>query len=522
MLKLLKLNLIFPNKDYVKYMSEVTSSKLFDGNNIHEGGLYSEEIFGPSGSKARMERFAYINLYRNIIHPLIYTNLISLSSLYKKVIEGKVYVTLKKGKYIEVDEKDGDTGYTYFLETYEQLIHEENDSPERKEKLDLLKKFKNPVYDKLLVYPAGLRDFTVDKYGNVKEHEMVEYYNKILSISSLIKDYKHLGSEVDDIFIKLQDSVNELYDYLFSLVDGKHKIINKNFTSRYVDFGTMNVFTSTPLNLENINDDIDIFATQLGLLQYIKSIDPIAKFCLNNFIGERCFSVDSTKAKLFNTSFKTEYIDVTNKIKDLWTTQKGMDTIFNMAYRDDFLNYVVTIDEHYPLVIEDGEDYVNIYTDSSFIPEGVEVRGITYGELLFYMLIVNDDHKKYPAAITRHPVAGPNSIFISSVKLNTTVESKKRTVNIIDDEVFSKEIINTPIPNKSYMQGFTPSVARLTGLGADHDGDKGLTRILFTEEAIEELNTFMNSTSYFVNTDLTPAFDFEDNISKFVMLTLTK
>jgi len=522
MKKILNLNLLFPKKEYIKYMSQVLSTRVFDGNAVNKEGLYSEEIFGPIGSEIRMNKFGYIDLYKEIIHPMIYINLISLSSLYKKVAEGKAYVILKKGEYIEVSEEEGNTGFNYFLETYKDLKHVENESKERTDKIKLVKKYSDPTYDKLLVYPAGLRDFTVDRHGNVKEHEMVEYYTKVLSISNLVKEYKNLGSDVDDIFLKLQLAVNELYEYLFSMIDGKNKIIGKNFASRYVDYGTMNVFTSTPIVIGNLDDDIDITATQLGLYQYIKSIDPLAKYCLNRFIAERCFSLDSNKARLFTAKFKTEYVDIENKTKELWTTQRGMDTIFNMSNKDKFLNSTVAIEGHYPLVISEDKDSVTIYTDSANIPEGVEVRGITYGEVLFYMLIIDDDHVKYPGAFTRHPVAGPNSIFISKINLNTTVDSLSRIVNIVEDEVWSKKVVNTPVLGNYYMLGFTTSVGRLSGLSADFDGDKGITRVLFLEETIQELNNFMNTVPYYVNPDKSPTHDFQDNISEFTMLTLTK
>lgn len=523
MKNLLNLVLLFPNKEYTKYMGEVTSNKLFDNTVIKKEGLYSEDIFGPVGSEARMRKFGFINLYKEIVHPLVWINFISLSNTYKKIVEGKHYVILKNGEYRDSDEENGDTGYNYFLSTFKQLKLVENDSPERSEKIKFINSHPTPTMDKLLVYPAGLRDFNIDRHGNIKEHEMVEYYNKVISIASMVKEYKHLGSEVDDIFLKLQMAVVDLYEYLFSLIDGKNKLINKNFSTRYVDYGSTNVFTSTPLVLASLDDEVDVLATQLGLLQYIKGIDPIAKYCLSKFISERCFSTDSVKARLFNTDFKSVYVDVDNKIKDLWTTVGGMDTIFNMASKSEFLNAIVILDGYYPLVLEDKEDEVIIYTESAGIPEDAVLRGITYGEILYYMLIIEDNHNKYPGIFTRHPVAGPNSIFPSKINLNTTVNAKRKTVKIVDAlSPFQKDILNTPVIGNSYMLGFTPSIGRLAPMGADHDGDKGGTRILFTEESIKELDNFMNTVPYFVNPDMTPTHDFEDNMSKFVMQTLTK
>jgi len=519
--KLINLNLLFPNDAYVKYMKEVKATRVFDGTNVEEEGLYSEDIFGAIGSEVRMSRFGYIDLFTDIIHPLLYINLISLSSLYKKVIEGKAFVILKKGEYIEVPEEEGSTGFTYFLSTFKQLKLERNDSKERDEKIDLINKHAHPVYNKILVYPAGLRDFSVDRHGNIKEHEMVDYYVKIISLSKLVREYKHLGSDVDDILLKIQTGCVELYEYLFSLVDGKHKVIRKNFTSRYVDYGTFNVLTSTPVKIDSLDDDTDITATQMGMLQYIKSIDPIAKFALNRFIPEKCFSLDGGKARVFDSNYKSMYIEVSNKSRDLWTTQRGYDTIFNMAGKDEFLNTIVSIDEHYPIVLSEDKDNIYLYRESDSIPEGVEVRPLVYGEMLYFMLLEDDNHKKYPSLTTRHPVAGPNSIYVSPIKLNTTTRSLRKTIHFVEEG--TKIIVpNAPVLGDNYMLGFTPPTSRLKGMGADHDGDKSISRVMFTEESIEELNAFMNSVAYFVNPDLTPTLDFDDDISKFVALTLTK
>ena len=61
---------------------------IYEGitNNFHEEGLFSISIFGRLGDEVRDKRFSYIDIKTKIMHPVIYTRLVKLKSLYEEKI----------------------------------------------------------------------------------------------------------------------------------------------------------------------------------------------------------------------------------------------------------------------------------------------------------------------------------------------------------------------------------------------------------------------------------------------------
>ena len=66
-----------------KQLGKVTSGNMFDGANynLHPEGLWSNEIFGPVGDPLRLKKQAYMDLNVEILHPLVYRELISANKL---------------------------------------------------------------------------------------------------------------------------------------------------------------------------------------------------------------------------------------------------------------------------------------------------------------------------------------------------------------------------------------------------------------------------------------------------------
>ena len=78
-LSLLNLN----QGELYRSLNPVKSTQMFTGANyqLHPEGLWSNEIFGAMGSPERMTKQAYIDLNVDIIHPVVYRELICSSSL---------------------------------------------------------------------------------------------------------------------------------------------------------------------------------------------------------------------------------------------------------------------------------------------------------------------------------------------------------------------------------------------------------------------------------------------------------
>ena len=524
------LKLIFPNTQYVKYMNEITSTTLFTdmGRQIDDDGLYSQRIFGTVGSDSRAKIFAYIDLVVDIIHPRIYDTIMSLSGIYKGIVNGTIYAKFDKDlkDFVPSDILNGETGYSFFMRYVNDIKFKESDSPERSNKIAMIYKYRKLgklTNNKLLVLPAGLREFSIDKNGKIEEVEINDYYRDILNAAKLLKNFKQNPS-IDNMVLSLQNKVQELYKHLMYLMDGKKKLLNGSWSSRAVEFGTKTVAIGTPDKIEDINamnyDVLD--KASVSLVSYIKSIDPLAKhLVLKNFLNN-IFTIDSNDAVLFTKKKIPERVSIPQKVRDGWVTNDGLDSLFNNLKDNDIRNTEVMIGDYYLTVLVDKGDTIEYYEDPYSIPEADSkyVRPITYGELVY--LSVVEKEGKQPGFITRYPITEQGSIIPVKVYILTTGEF--RDVTFIRHGIIDKEmkLLNYPSQKSAWVNGTRVPYSRINGLGLDYDGDQISLVMPLTEEAITELNSLMDSVTPYIGPDGKSMIEIVDKVVDNVVKFLTK
>lgn len=141
---LFNIDLIPLNKDTVRHMQPVENTNVFETNSsvFAKKGLYDTNIFGPVGSEARNTTLSYIDLHIPVLHPYLYMILTSLGDKYLQVFEGKKYATfdseLKDIKLVA--DRKGSTGYTYMLTTIKKIQWNDNNSDQRRYRIDLINK----------------------------------------------------------------------------------------------------------------------------------------------------------------------------------------------------------------------------------------------------------------------------------------------------------------------------------------------------------------------------------------------
>lgn len=497
----LALNLIFPNREYVKYMGEVSSTVAIDNREIDSKGLYSIETFGPLGSEERMQRFGYIDLYLPIIHPKIYQILIKISSLYKGIILSTKTAKFDSRKRDFIADPDGETGYSFFMKhIYELKITKESDSSEFDNSKKLFYKYQSKrllTNDKLLVLPAGMRDINIEDDNRVTEDEINEYYKKVISAASMLEGERNINPSLDFILANLQEKVNELYSAILLLLKGKKKFIGGHVTGRSIDYSTRNIATGKQKPIEdlaNFNEDV-INTTIFGLYQFIKSAEPFVKHHVNELYISRLFNTADYRALLFDPKLKRmKEVSLPNDEIERFTTSKGLTTLFNRMVDSYVRQIEVPIGDYLLLPVYDSGDRVEIYLDDESIPDEYrgKLRGITYGELLY--TAIYPKFKELLTTVTRYPIAEEGGIFISYVDVNTTTEIRK--VNLkIKSQFDTKELTieNYPRLDSEYNDSLGVPYTRSSGLGLDFDGDSITTTILLTDEALEEGKKFINS-----------------------------
>lgn len=501
---LLNLDIIVPDKNIVQFIGKVSKLNIFEfsgSSEFEKEGLFSTNIFGSIGSNTRNETFGYIDLGVKILHPLVYDYLLSLSTFYTSIIQGKTKAIFKDGNFIE--DENGRTGLYFFIENLPNLILDDNGSDQRKNKIELIRKYgnKKDLTQYLLVLPAGLRDYTLKDNNTPSEDEINNMYRTILSISNTLKNINiDIEDETVDLYntivLSMHDNFLKIYMYIKDILDGKNGLIQNKWSKRSVKFGTRNVITpSTNLikDLRDKNNHINPTDTVIGLHQFIGSISPIAKKYLTQIISE-VFDVESNKAYLYNyKTLKLELTELNPKDKKDWVSYEGLDSLIEKFSQDDYKFLPVKIANKYVGLVRDDGKNINLYFN-----EEVEIdqytRPLTYIEL-FYIAIY-DVRKKYPGMLTRFPVDGMKSSYLTTFFVKTTIED--RTINY-KHGYEEKIMYNYPIMNKKPFNSLSPHYTRLEGIGGDHDGDMVSVFAFFSDESIEESHETLKSLKYILN-----------------------
>jgi len=525
--KKLKIVPIFPNDKYVKYMGEVTTVQAFDKGLINEDGLYSEKIFGPVGSDTRMVRFGFIDLGVSVVHPLIW-KAVTRKKLYNNIINGSVYVTFDNTikDFVVSDIENGHTGFNYFFTNLPRVKFVKGKSLLTNDNIKLYEQYKDNIYyDKLLILPAGLRDYSVGKDGRFTEVEINEFYTSVISMSGLTKSISKAElNSLDDIRLRMQEKVNDLYDYLMGMIDGKHKFINGSFTATNIDYATRNVASGIPMTIDDLEDvEGDINTAQIGLMQFVKSISPFIHYEWENIINNIYFVLGQDALLVDKESMSNVRVGLGGKTLNKFTTVDGVENIMSNLIDDDFKNSPIDVAGHWLMLVHDkGDEFILYEKIDETIPEDIkkELRPITYGELFFIM--AERYVKRTRGLITRYPVASELSIYPSKVLLNSTHTYREVKLHIKDELGLSIHTIKKfPIVKGKWVPGISPSSTRLPKLGLDYDGDKLAFIALFTDNSNGEVDKILSSITMYIDNEGNEIHDVNDNVCKRTFLTLT-
>ena len=506
---LFNIDVLVLNNDNTKTLKEVKSGVIFESSSrdFKSDGLFSTDIFGPVGSKVRTTQPAYIDLVLPVLHPLVYETLISLSSKYSSIIEGKKYAVFDNNlkDFVITEDNKGNTGYEYFMQNVHKIHFEDNNSDQRRYKIELVHKYAKPEFmtTKWLVIPAGLRDYTEDENGVPSEDEINNLYRKLLGTANMLKNTNIANNLVllDPIRVKLQKTVLEIFQYIKSLIDGKSKFIQSKFIKRSSKHGTRNVLTPIPQKITKLgsSDNISLNHTQVGLYQYVKAIAPITINKVQSMFIYKILNPESTTSYLIDPeTLETKLVNVKPKKRDEWFTVEGMTNIMNKLGQSEIRLQPVKIDGYYLALIWDKGNEIEVVIDTNTLPDDIDkskLRPITYLEM-FYISVI-DCVDKYPAFVTRYPVGAHGGIYPSKVYLKTSIEGRKVNIKF---GTFEREVKEYPILNKPMVESISAHLNKLKRLVGDFDGDMVSFVVLYTEESIREINKLIDSKEFYITT----------------------
>ena len=471
------IDLLVLEKEHIRNLGEVKTGRIMipSTQDFDPEGIYSTEIFGPVGSEERATRFGYIDLKVDILHPLVFNHIQSMKVFYKEIMAGKKYAVFnEKTKDFELSNiQDGKTGYHFFFQHFKKVKLKDTDGTQRKFKIDIINFYKklNKPFNKLLVLPAGLRDYTLTADGRPSEDEVNDLYRKVISLTNNFDNVNIKKEEnlylMSNIMYKLQVAVLDIYEYFFNLLNGKSKFTEGKWAKRAISHGTRNVLTPAVPAIQDINDKnrITLDMTVVGLYQYVKAVTPLTiNKVLNKFIY-RIMSPDTNTGILVDLkTLKSVTVDIPIKKRDDWITGEGLEQTMNKLGQESLRSLPIMVDKYYLLnIYDDGKTIKPVFNTSELNEEEFKhIRPITYAELFY--LAIEDIVDKYPALVTRYPVANVGGVYPSKVYLRTTMNP--RTVNYVLNGV-SKTLKEYPNLKEKYFNGMSPHSTHLVLLGGD-------------------------------------------------------
>lgn len=476
-------------KERLQRLRPVTTMDYFvsAGGELHPDGLFSPLIFGRQGDETRFQRFSYIDVRLPIFHPIYYQRLVALKAMYKGIMNGTVYARWddQLKDFVATNELEGRTGFSFFMETWDQIVFQRNESPARSQRIDLVMKFKDrATTTKVLVMPAGLRDIEIGDDGRAEVAEVNGFYRKLLAISNTVPPDARPARTLDRPQMLLQQTFNEVYDYIETLLSGKHGFLQSKWGSRHVFNGTRNVITSddTTRSVLNGPDQIRHNDTILGLRQASRALLPKIINALRGYLLDDTFSPGNGYAQLIDpNTLRRETVIVSPQTLDRWSSSEGLEKVIASYGEIDVRDQPVMLDNYYLALIYAPEDrkVFRVLKSVEELPESIdpkEVRPINYMELLY--LCMYQRWRDYAVYVTRYPVTGPESCYPSMLYVKTTMvgqirrELDEQFQELPGDEHLALEFptYGEGIPGQtqvSYMDSMVPHPSRLAGLNGD-------------------------------------------------------
>ena len=330
------------NREFIKTIKEVTTSKMLDKKNFHKNGLFSEQIFGPLknyicqcgiywgpsnsnkkcptchvdivSNRERRKRFAKIVLPIPVVNPIFYDLLISLGKseirkpldLLIKNEKSSLYVDEENNHFVveENDEKWPPEKFKKYekseaiIKLVTWLSEELIDIPDWKYINDHIDSL---MINEVLVLPPDLRPTTKirSKNDQMKSDEINSYYTHLLNHKATIEETNIDILNKKEIyymyFKQLQKLVNTLYEFILDKLSKKEGLIRGNILGKRIDFSGRAIITPDPVI------DIDecslpyVMILELYKLQISKKLIDYNHFKLQNeavdYIDE-CIEMD--------------------------------------------------------------------------------------------------------------------------------------------------------------------------------------------------------------------------------------
>ena len=519
--------------------AQVSDPRAFSTANIPSPkGLLSNEIFGYT-MEERAGTFAYIDLHGTFIDPSCYKTWIRLDSAVKNIVHGaKNYTIDKNGNFVE--DENGETGIDFLIKNINKIRFKNTGSITKDISIKYLEMNRNKMFiKKYLVIPPFYRDKNTST-GNSRVVGLGGvnklYTNLITRANALTETQDYLFDASDSMKAMVQEIILNIYDWFCGNrnknldnkdsgagMSGKLGILRRANMSKTANFSSRLVISAPELKVKSVDDMmVTLDKSAVPLYAVITQFRDFVmyhtrRFFENEFQGINTYPVIDSKGNMKAVIPKDpEIVFSDERIKH------EMDRFLH-GYNNRFVPIEVPIvgtDEVFYMRFK-GEA-VDISTMSPIKPESANIteRRLTWCDI-FFMSCVEAVKNKH-VLITRFPI----DAYTNQIMTKVEVSSTKITIPMVVNNVFYKYYpriresdIGTDTSNL-FVDSLRMSNLYLAAMGGDYDGDQITCKGVYTNEANDELEEFMNSKQNFVGfgTDSTKTVT-DDSIQAIYALT---
>ena len=233
---------------FTRRLTPITSTDFFTRTGeFNTEGLFSEDIFGAVGSLERSQKFSYIDMKANVVHPTALKLLVRLDRRIEKFISTEEHFKLNEQNQLEISE-DGVTGLSKFIELFPN-INFKGETETRDKIIVLLKKaYKDKILfiSKIPVIPPDHRPIYQDDSGNWIYDQINNLYLTIMRRAAQLSSVGSAGELYDLLNYGLQMAILDYDKYVRSKVEKKRGLVRDQLMGKRVDFSGRAVITPGP------------------------------------------------------------------------------------------------------------------------------------------------------------------------------------------------------------------------------------------------------------------------------------
>jgi hypothetical protein len=489
----------------------VSDPRAFISNNTpSENGLLSYKLFGTA-ARERRGVFGYIDLHGWFMDPSCYKTWLRLDPKINNIIYGvKNYRIDSSGEFVE--DENGDTGIDWLRKNMDRVKFRASNARSKQLSLKYLETNRDKMWiRKYIVIPAFYRDknSASNSRATVGLGGINSLYTNLIVASNGLTSFESYGFKADDSEKgRIQNIILQIYDFFCGNTNkdlgseagrglsGKIGILRMTNMSKTADFSSRLVISPIDLKVNKPED---------RMVTYDKSAVPlysaitqfrdfvmfnVREFFENEFTGSALYPVVDSKGNEKYIRVEDPEINFSDEV-----IAKEMDRFLD-GYNNRFVPVEIPVEnspEKYYMV------YKGHYTDPKNPEDSVLAkRRLTWCDIFFIATCeaVRDKH----ILITRFPVDTFANQFTTKVEVASTKETEEVEYNGITYKWYPKireEDIGKDTSN-TFVDTLRFSNLYLKSIGGDFDGDQVTCKGVYTREANDELENYMNSKENFI------------------------